>query len=71
MIESNYSNGLLSLLEEKKPPTDVQRKVIIANAALDLITIAITTQGSNHSLAEEMENMPKYVAAIELALRSN
>lgn len=59
---------LTGLLKNKKRNEDEKDKIIIASAALDLIGYAISKENSQHKLSEEMDNLGKYVAAIENAI---
>ncbi len=69
MMSSYSPSNLLALLDEKKPYSHAQRKVIVTSAALELIAVAVATQGSNRSLSEEMANLGVYVSAIESSLK--
>ncbi len=62
------THGLGHLLNDKQLSADQRRRIIASSAAIDLIAAAISTQGTHHNLADEMENLSKYVAAIESAL---
>jgi hypothetical protein len=69
MFKSQDSHFLSELLDKKGITEEEQRKIIITCAALNMIEVALATEGSNHKLAEEMENLDKYVAKIEAILK--
>ena len=69
MLTSQNNHFLSELLDKKGITEEEQSKIIITCAALNLIEVALATEGSSHKLAEEMENLDKYVAKIEAILK--
>ncbi len=62
-------SGLLRELYDKKQSSDAEKKrVIVVDAALHLIMVALQNTNGGHRLAEEMNNLETYVAKIESVL---
>ncbi len=62
------AHGIDQLLSDKQLTAAQRRRIIVSSAALNLIATAISTQGTTHKLAEEMQNLSKYVEALDSAL---
>lgn len=69
MIKLQDSQFLSELLDQKGITEDEQRKIIVTCTALNMIAVALTSEGSNHKLSEEMENLDKYVSKIEAIIK--
>ena len=52
---------LSELLVKKGISEEEKRKIAVSSTALGMIAIAIGTEGNNHKLSEELENLDKYV----------
>ena len=64
MINGNFHNGLEVLYDQKNITLEEKRRVAATSLALDLISHAISKQGSDAKLKEEMDNLSTYVEHI-------
>jgi len=69
MIKLQDNQFLSELLDQKGVTEEEQRKIIVTSAALNMITVALASDASNHKLSEEMENLDKYVSKIEASIK--
>lgn len=60
--------GLERLLEDKSYTAEQRRRIVATSIALDMIGNVVSAPNSTYKLAEEMQNLPKYVEAIELSM---
>lgn len=69
MITAIYDGtGFEKLLEDKSLSADQKRRIIATSIALKLIAAVATPPNSTYKLSEEMQNLTKYVDAIEAGL---
>lgn len=61
------ASGLLQLLDNKALTPQQRIRIISTAAALDMVTLALS-RNADHKLADEMQNLGKYVDAIEAGL---
>ena len=69
MIKLQDSQLLSELLDKKGITEQEQTKIIVTCTALNMIAVALTSEGSTHKLSEEMDNLDKYVAKIEAVIK--
>jgi hypothetical protein len=68
MITVVDGTGFEKLLEDKSLSGDQKRRIISTSIALKLISAVVTANNSTYKLSEEMQNLEKYVDAIEYSL---
>ncbi|MFN3984933.1 MAG: hypothetical protein ACK4KV_05565 [Rhodocyclaceae bacterium] len=61
---------MADMLAEKNIAADQRRRLVAVSAALDMVAVAVGTQGTSHRLSEEMQNLDKYVKIIETAIQA-
>ncbi len=69
MIKANFAHTALdALLSDKSLSADARRRVVATSTALDLIALAMSKDKPEHTLADEMKNLPAYAEAIYTSL---
>ena len=69
MIKGNFPHTALDiLLSDKSLSTEARRRVGATSTALDLIALAMSKDKPEHTLADEMKNLPAYADAIYASL---
>ena len=69
MIKIPHMGLLMELHDRKNLSDERKQKISVTSAALNLITVAIGTEGSTHKLADEMDRLDDYVKKIEATLK--
>jgi hypothetical protein len=69
MISVVDGTGFEKLLEDKSLSAEQKRRIIATSIALKLIAAVVTANNSTYKLSEEMQNLEKYVDAIESNLK--
>ncbi|GAA3929007.1 hypothetical protein [Litoribacillus peritrichatus] len=68
MIKASFTGELNVLLDQKNISIEEKRRIVATNLALGLISTAISKEGTDHKLADEMKNLPGYVDTIYQSL---
>ena len=68
MIKNNVHAGLEVLYDQRNLSIEEKRNIAATSLALELISTAVSKQNSDHKLAEEMNNLDRYVRQIYQAL---
>ena len=69
MLNNQLGEVLSELLDKEDISEEERKRIIITSTALNMISIAVNTADSNHRLADEMNNLEKYVSQIEAVLK--